>query len=182
MKNKLKKFLLVPLLLVICLLVPVLTSLASLFTSLHSRATRLYPENTTDVVAMNQPFVYQLPADSLGLPFGFYCFPLSPTILENGKSQIIATTIHNGQTVGIMPDPVNNILLPPNSKVSIHISGKCYFNVAIGAISLPIEYSISHETFQVGEARYSQDEFIQLLSNYFEDPFPPNFFEQIPFQ
>ena len=79
-----------------------------------------------------------------------------------------------------MPDPVNNILLLPNSKISVHITGRCYLPLRpLGDIEL-FEYPISQETFQVGETRYSQDDLDQLISNYVDDQFPPDFFEQFP--
>jgi hypothetical protein len=180
MKNTPKKFWLILLIFIMCLLTLVLTSFAPLFIALQSKAKRLYPENTADLVNINQIFIYQLPAESRGFPFGLHCSSLSPSILEGGHSSILATTIHNGQIVGVLPDPVNNILLPPNSNVSVHITGECYLRLRpLGDIGL-LEYSISRETFQVGESRYSQDDLYQLISNYIEDQFPPNVFEEIP--
>lgn len=182
MKTASKKFWIIPLLVVMCLLALMPTSFVPLFTAFQSKAIRLYPKSTTDLVMTNQIFVYQIPDEALSfLPFGIHCLSQSPSILEDSQSPIIATTIHSGPTIGIFPDPINNILLPPNSKVSVHIKGKCYFRLfAPGEIGLPFEYFISQETFQVGESRYSQDDLNQIVSNYFEDQFFQNWLEEIP--
>ena len=180
MKNTAKKFWLVSLLFIVCLIALVSTSIVPIIVALQSKAIRLYPDDKMDLVNINQIFVYELPAESRGVPFGLHCYPSSPSILEDSQSPIIATTMHNGQIVGIMPDPVNNILLLPNSKISVHITGRCYLPLRpLGDIEL-FEYPISQETFQVGETRYSQDDLDQLISNYVDDQFPPDFFEQFP--
>ena len=180
MKNTAKKFWLVPLLFIVCLIALVSTSIVPIIVALQSKATRLYPDDTMDMVNINQIFVYELPAESRGIPLGLHCYPSSPSILEDSRSPIIATTMHNGQIVGIMPDPVNDVLLLPNSKVSVHIRGRCYLPLRpLGDIEL-FEYPISQEMFQVGESRYSQDELDQLISKYIDDEFPLDFFQQFP--
>jgi hypothetical protein len=178
MKNTSKKFWLIPLLLIVCLVTLVSTSVVPILSALQSKATRLYPDDTTDLVNINEIFVYELPAENKGIPFGLRCYPSSPSLLEGSQSPILATTMHNGQIVGIMPDPVNNILLLPNSQVSIYITGRCYLPLRpLGDIEL-FEYPINQESFQVGESRYSQDELNLLISDYIDDEFPPDFFEQ----
>ena len=88
--------------------------------------------------------------------------------------------MHNGQIVGIMPDPVNNVLLLPDSRVTIQITGACYIPLRpLGDIEL-FEYPISQESFQVSETRYPQDEVNRLIAEYIDDEFPPDFFEQFP--
>jgi len=180
MKNSSKKFWLISLLFIVCLVALVSTSIVPILRAVQSKATRLYPNDSTGFVKINEIFVYELPAESTGVPFGLRCYPSSPSLLENSQSPIIATTMHNGQIVGIMPDPVNNILLLPNSKIAVHITGRCYLPLRpLGDIGL-FEYPISQETFQVGETRYPQDEVNRLISEYIDDEFPPDFFEQIP--
>jgi hypothetical protein len=176
MKTTSKKFWLILLVITVCLLALIPTSFVPVFVALQSKATRLYPKNITDLVNINQIFVYQVPAERRGFPFGLHCSPSSPSMLEDSQFRIMATTMNYGQIVGIMPDPVNDILLLPNSKISIHIRGRCYL---FGGIEL-FEYPISQETFQVGEARYSQDDLDQLIHNYIDNQFPPDFFEQFP--
>jgi hypothetical protein len=148
--------------------------------ALQSQATRLYPDDSTDFVKLNEIFVYELPAESRGIPFGLRCYPSSPSLLESSQLPMIATTMHNGHVVGIMPDPVNNVLLLPDSTVTIHITGTCYIPLRpLGDIEL-FEYPISQETFQVGETLYTQDEVNRLTAEYIDDEFPPDFFEQFP--
>jgi hypothetical protein len=131
-------------------------------------------------VNINEIFVYELPAESRGIPFGLRCGASSPSLLENSQSPIIATTMHNGQIVGIMPDPVNNVQLLPDSKVAVHITGRCYLPLRpLGDVEL-FEYPISSETFQVGKTRHLPDEAEELISEYIDDKFPTDFFEQIP--
>jgi hypothetical protein len=180
MKNSSKKFWLSPLLFIVCLVALVSTSIVPILRAVQSKATRLYPDDSTGFVKINEIFVYELPAESKSVPFGLRCYPSSPFLLGDSHSPIIATTMHNGQIVGITPDPANNVLLLPNSKVSVHITGSCYLPLrSLGDIEL-FEYPISQETFQVGESRYSQDELTGLISDYVDDEFPPDFFEQTP--
>ncbi len=180
MKNTSKKFWLIPLVFILCLVALVSTSIVPILGAVQSKAIRLYPNDSAGFVNINEIFVYELPAENTGIPFGLRCYPSSPSLLENSQSPIIATTMHNGQIVGIMPDPVNNILLLPNSKVSVYITGRCYLPLRpLGDIEL-FEYPISEETFQVGETRYLQDDVNLLISDYVDDDFPPDFFEQIP--
>lgn len=180
MKNTSKKFWLFLLLFIACLVALASTSLMPVLTATQSKVTRLYPDDSTHVVHINQMFVYELPAESRGFPFGLHCQPSSPSLLEENQSLILSTTMHNGQTVGIMPDLVNDILLTPNSRVVIRITGICYFPLRPLGDARLFEYFISQETFQVGETRHPQDEINRVMAEHIDDKFLPDFFEQFP--
>ena len=180
MKNISTKFWLILLVFIGCLLALIPTFFVPSYVALQSSATRIYPQSTTELVKINQIFVYQLPAESRGFPFGLHCSPLFPSLLENDQSPILARTVYKAGVIGVFPDPIHNVLLSPNSQVSVQFKGHCYVDLhALGGFRL-FRYSISQETFQVGESRYSQEELIQLIRDYIDEQYPPEFYEIMP--
>jgi hypothetical protein len=180
MKNIPIKFWLTLLVFIGCLLALIPTFFVPGYVALQSSVTRIYPKSTIELVKVDQIFVYQLPAESRGFPFGLHCSPLFPSLLDNDQSPVLARTVYKAGVIGVLPDPIHNILLSPNSRVSVQFKGHCYVDLGtLGGFRL-FRYSISQETFQVGESHYSQEELIQLIRDYIDEQYPQEFYELIP--